>query len=104
MGPDGHTCSLFPGHSLFTNAANQTNIVLSISDSPKPPPQRVTLTLNYVNNSKNLLFFACGSGKAEMLKKILVDRDLSLPCANVVPSKGGALRWFVDQDAAILLN
>lgn len=103
MGPDGHTCSLFPGHDLFLDSSNQTRVVLPISDSPKPPPQRVTLTLNYVNNSKNLFFFACGAGKANMLKRILVDKDLSLPCANVLP-KSGVLKWFVDKDAARLLE
>ena len=105
MGPDGHTCSLFPGHPLFTNAAQQTEIVLPISDSPKPPPERVTLTLNYVNNSSHLLFWACGAGKAEMIRRILGDKDLSLPCANVRPnSDTGVLKWFIDNDAAKLLR
>lgn len=101
MGPDGHTCSLFPGHDLFTNASSQTRIVLPISDSPKPPPQRVTLTLNYVRNSRNLVFFACGAGKADMIKRILVDKDESLPSTMAAPkSATGVLKWFVDKDAA----
>ena len=104
MGPDGHTCSLFPGHPLFTNASQQTQIVLPISDSPKPPPERVTLTLNCVNNSSHLLFLACGAGKADMIRQILGDKDLSLPCANVKPkSETGVLKWFIDNDAAKLL-
>ena len=106
MGPDGHTCSLFPGHPLFLEAANQTRLVLPISDSPKPPSQRVTLTLNYINRSKNLLFFACGASKADMIKRILVDKDLSLPCANVIPrnSEISVLRWYIDQAAASLMK
>jgi 6-phosphogluconolactonase len=103
MGPDGHTCSLFPGHKLFTEAAGQTNVVMAISDSPKPPPARVTLTLNYINNSDNLVFFTIGEGKAEMLRKILVEKDKSLPCTHVQP-KHGKLRWFLDKPAAKLLE
>ena len=104
MGPDGHTCSLFPNHPLFLEAASQTNLVLPISDSPKPPPARVTLTLNYINNSDYLMFFSVGEGKAEMLRKILTEKDLSLPSANVQPKRSDAtLLWFIDKPASRLL-
>lgn len=65
MGPDGHTCSLFPGHSLLKEDAL---LIAPISDSPKPPPERVTMTYPLINQAKMCLFPISGKGKAEMIK------------------------------------
>lgn len=65
MGPDGHTCSLFPGHRLL----DETSVwIAPITDSPKPPPSRITLTFPIINNAENCIFAIAGQGKAEMVK------------------------------------
>ncbi|XP_020754462.1 6-phosphogluconolactonase isoform X2 [Odocoileus virginianus] len=82
VGPDGHTCSLFPDHPLL---------------------QRVTLTLPVLNAARTVIFVATGEGKAAILKRILEDKENPLPAALVQPSTG-KLRWFLDEAAARLLT
>ncbi|XP_049881370.1 6-phosphogluconolactonase isoform X2 [Pectinophora gossypiella] len=95
MGPDGHTCSLFPGHSLLS----ETHLkVAAITDSPKPPPERITLTFPVINSARNCIFAMSGAGKADMVKRILKDKE-DLPAGRVKP-ENGSLYWIVDEAAA----
>ncbi|XP_053669861.1 probable 6-phosphogluconolactonase [Anopheles nili] len=95
IGPDGHTASLFPGHPLVKE---EKKLVAPIDNSPKPPSKRITMTLPLINNAKVCLFGAQGGGKAEILKKIVEERDKSLPATLVEPTKGELI--FVACDAA----
>ncbi|KAI8337027.1 6-phosphogluconolactonase [Chlamydoabsidia padenii] len=100
MGPDGHCCSLFPGHPLLDET---TLWVAPINDSPKPPPERITLTLPVVNHAKSVVFVTAGEGKQEMVQKIIEQPELELPCQRVRPD-AGKVHWFVDDAAAGKLN
>ncbi len=94
-GPDGHTCSLFPGHELL----RETDAwVAPIEDSPKPPPRRVTLTLPVVTHAVRVAFVATGGGKKKVMKEIF-EGDGGLPCALVNEGCGERCSWFVDNDA-----
>ncbi|CAK7202632.1 suppressor of los1-1 [Sporothrix eucalyptigena] len=94
-GPDGHTCSLFPGHELLRETSAW---VSPIEDSPKPPPRRITLTLPVVTHSVRVAFVATGGGKKGIMKQIF-DEDSGLPCALVNDGAGDRCSWFVDNAA-----
>ena len=98
MGPDGHTCSLFPGHKELKE---NTRWVLPVNDSPKPPKQRITLTLPVLNHAHCCLFVVTGSDKNKALKRILVDGASDLPSGIVCPvSSLKKLVWLLDDEAA----
>jgi len=96
-GPDGHTCSLFPNHPLLRE---QDAWVVSISDSPKPPPKRISLSLPVVLHAAKIAFVATGAGKKDILKSILeTEEGRGLPCGLVNEGAGEKVAWFTDNAA-----
>nr|KMM70354.1 6-phosphogluconolactonase [Coccidioides posadasii RMSCC 3488] len=96
-GPDGHTCSLFPGHELLKESDSW---VAAISDSPKPPPKRITLTLPVVTHGLRIAFVATGEGKKEVMKQIFdTEEGKQLPCGMVNEKAGDRVSWFTDGKA-----
>lgn len=79
MGPDGHTCSLFPGHPVLDVGEAP---VAPVRDSPKPPPERVTLTLPVVRRARLTLLLATGAEKRDALAAALAG-DQSIPLARL---------------------
>jgi 6-phosphogluconolactonase len=77
MGPDGHTCSLFPGHPVLDVAHA---LVAPVRNSPKPPPERVTLTLPVVRAARFTLLLATGEEKRDSLARALAG-DQAIPLA-----------------------
>jgi len=88
VGEDGHTASLFPGHP----ALGATGLATGIHDSPKPPPQRVTLTLNALQAARRVIIVATGAGKADAVARA---KRHEVPSGMI----DGA-RWFIDRAAA----
>lgn len=75
FGPDGHTASLFPNHKLLTETQL---LVAGINDSPKPPPERITLSMKVFNeHSRHIIFVGAGDSKAPILKDIFDQIHLS---------------------------
>ncbi|PIM97012.1 6-phosphogluconolactonase [Handroanthus impetiginosus] len=103
MGPDGHIASLFPNHSVL-NEKDQW--VTFITDSPKPPPERITFTFPVINSASNVAVVVTGSSKAEAAHLAIDDigpDSPQLPARMVQPIKG-KLVWFLDAAAASRLD
>ncbi len=60
LGEDGHTASLFPGHTVDNSAD-----AVPVFNSPKPPSERITMSQNRLNNTNAAMFLVTGSGKQE---------------------------------------
>jgi 6-phosphogluconolactonase len=96
MGPDGHIASLFPGAPgiLVTDAA-----VIAVRQSPKPPAERLSLTLPTIKSSDRVWLVLSGADKAAALGLTLAGASMS-----EVPAAGAKGRhetvFFVDADAA----
>ncbi|XP_030572827.1 probable 6-phosphogluconolactonase [Drosophila novamexicana] len=96
MGPDGHTCSLFPEQPIALSESRR--IVIPIRNSPKPPPERITFTLPLINNAKDVVFVVTGASKADVVKRVFADKDKNFPSAWVEPTHG-ELTLIADKDA-----
>lgn len=100
IGPDGHCCSLFPGHPGLAVSGRS---VIAVRNSPKPPPLRLSLSFEGLNAAEEIWVVASGAGKAEAVAAALGGADRIR-----VPSAGAQGRrktiWFLDADAAANLS
>lgn len=91
MGPDGHVASLFPGMN------HDGDLIVSVDESPKPPPQRLSFSMNLINRSERIIFVVSGIDKAEAVEAVHKNPECVLPAAKV-EAKGETL-WIVDEAA-----
>jgi 6-phosphogluconolactonase len=63
IGPDGHVASLFPG--ARTLQADDGAICHGVLHSPKPPAERITLSLGALRAARGCLLLATGASKAD---------------------------------------
>ena len=91
-GEDGHTASLFPGHP----EVSAQGWAVGVRNSPKPPPERVSLTLPALQGSRKVIVLATGAGKADAVAKAKRGEVPSGMIANA--------RWLIDRAAAAELK
>ncbi|KAJ8486561.1 hypothetical protein OPV22_019046 [Ensete ventricosum] len=105
MGPDGHVASLFPHHPALEL---KEEWVTYITDSPKPPPERITFTLPVINSASSVAMVAVGEEKAMAVHLATAGAgenfDASSLPARMVQPTDGKLVWFLDSTAASVLD
>ena len=99
IGPDGHCASLFPGHPAL---GAHDAIAVAVHDSPKPPPDRVTLTFEAMDRSRAVWFIASGEGKADAVARALAE-DGTIEETPARGVRGDETVWWLDEPAASAL-
>jgi 6-phosphogluconolactonase len=97
VGEDGHTLSLFPEHAQL----DANGLVVAVRDSPKPPSDRVTLTLEALQGAAHGVILATGKGKQEAISAALRGGS-ELPiarAAHAIENAGGKVTWLLDEEA-----
>ena len=102
LGEDGHTASLFPEAPALLDSQS----LIAVTQSPKGPTTRLTMTLGVINRASVILFLVTGTGKAEVVRAVLnpkTEAERQLPASLVVPETG-RLIWLLDRAAAAELQ
>ena len=92
IGEDGHVASLFPGARELLSGGR----VIGITDSPKPPSERITLTMPLIKGSRLVVVLGLGAGKAQAVSRCLAGEPLPARLA----SEGSRAVWVIDDAAA----
>jgi 6-phosphogluconolactonase len=90
MGEDGHTASLFPGHQH-----NEDELAHAVYNSPKPPPERVSISALALSNTQQLIFLITGANKQDAVNSWRSGEDL--PVATIIPKT--PIDIYIDKDA-----
>ena len=93
MGEDGHTASLFPDNA----ALDDSRSVIPVYHSPKPPENRVSLSIQTLRNAHCRIVLASGISKSSIIKRIKKGEPLPINCI-------GGINWFIDQDALLAVT
>jgi 6-phosphogluconolactonase len=100
MGGEGHINSLFPHTAAVLE---KTRLVVGVEDSPKPPPQRITLTLPAVNRSREVWLVVSGAEKADAVAAAVGGAEsVEVPAAGAAGTEKTV--WLLDSAAASQLT
>lgn len=99
IGEDGHTASLFPADEVLKETKR---LAVSVIDL-KHVHHRISLTLPIIKGAKTVVFIVSGKNKAKVVRKVLIEKDNSLPASLVNPEQGNLI-FLIDKEAALYLK
>jgi 6-phosphogluconolactonase len=79
IGPDGHVASLFPGAAALDR--DESAVCVGVLDSPKPPPERISLSLAVLRAARRCLLLATGASKADAVAAMLAEPSSHVPAS-----------------------
>lgn len=130
MGSDGHTASIFPGSRLLAGVDDDfllddpttgplrsgvptasldsfatERLCAAVSDAPKPPAERVTMTPYMLNLARQVLVLVAGDDKVAAVSAALESdaRVAEIPIRAIAPT-AGELVWLLDRKAGRALG
>lgn len=117
FGPDGHTASLFPGrdhddvrfHKSGPEWLVSPSVITYVTDSPKPPAMRITMSLPCILASRRVFAVGCGGDKAQVLQGVFMDGTMGgsgvgpvLTISKVIFKHPNVSIWTDDAACALL--
>jgi len=93
IGEEGHTASIFPKSPLL---ADKKDWVKNVWVAEKNM-DRISFTMPFINQAKNIAFLVSGDTKAAIIKKVFSKSGATLPAAMVKAKEN--LFWFLDEAA-----
>lgn len=91
LGEDGHTASLFPGREWGTERGAPP--VIAVFDAPKPPAQRVSLSVARLSQAHGVMFLVSGAGKRQAVADWRAGE--AIPAGAIAPH--GGVDVFLDE-------
>lgn len=93
IGEEGHTASIFPGSKLLTDKKHWVKEIWV----EEKKMERISFTMPFINQAKNIAFLVSGQAKAAIVKKIFSKSGAHLPAAMAKARE--TFYWFLDEAA-----
>lgn len=84
LGEDGHTASLFPNHDW--GKTPDAPSAIAVHNSPKPPPDRVSLSAHRLSTAHQVVFLVTGESKRQAVRDWC--NGVGIPAASIAPANG----------------